>query len=82
MEKGKAGSGGRRWAVRTLVVVTTLAILVVSVDGQDSTVRLIAVLLAAASGAGSLVLAKKRGNLLGWYAIALGVAVLRIVMVS
>jgi hypothetical protein len=64
--------------VAVLVVVATLALLTVGVATPTRPlVALTAGGVAVVSGALSLVVARKRGNLLGWYAMTLGVMGLR-----
>jgi hypothetical protein len=64
--------------VAALVVVATLALLTVgAATPTRPSVALIAGGVAAVSGGMSLVVARKRGNLLGWYAMTLGVMGLR-----
>ncbi|MBF4582085.1 hypothetical protein ITJ54_05320 [Curtobacterium sp. VKM Ac-2865] len=64
--------------VAVLVVVATLALLTVGVATPTRPpVALIAGGVAVVTGGLSLVGARKRGNLLGWYAMTLGVMGLR-----
>ena len=64
--------------VAVLVVVATLALLTVGVATPTRpSVALIAGGVAVVTGGLSLVGARKRGNLLGWYAMTLGVMGLR-----
>lgn len=64
--------------VAVLVVVATLALLTVGVATPTRPpVALIAGGIAAVTGGLSLVGARKRGNLLSWYAMTLGVMGLR-----
>lgn len=61
-----------------LVVIATIALLTAGVTTPARPpVALIAGGVAVVSGALSLVVARRRGNLVGWYAMALGVMVLR-----
>ncbi|MCY1693282.1 hypothetical protein [Curtobacterium sp. SL109] len=64
--------------VAVLVVVATLALLTVGVATPTRpSVALIAGGVAVVTGGLSLVGARKRGNLLGWYVMMLGVMGLR-----
>lgn len=64
--------------VAVLVVVATLALLTVGVATPTRpSVALVAGGVAAVSGGLSLVGARKRNNLVGWYAMTLGVMGLR-----
>lgn len=80
------GSGGRgrirQSVVVLLAVVATLGCCVFGVTGQTPTIRGVAGVVTVAAVAGSLVLARKRGNLVGWYVAASGVAVLRVLFGS
>ena len=75
----QAESGAMRTViVAALVVVATLALLTVgAATPTRPSVALIAGGVAAVGGVLSLVGARKRGNLLGWYAMTLGVLGLR-----
>ena len=68
----------RRAAVGLLVVMATLGCCVFGVTDQTATVRAVAAVATAVVMAGSLALARKRGNLLGWYVVAVGTTLLRV----
>ncbi len=68
----------RRSITVLLVVVATVALFTVGVAGQDPVIRWIALAVAGAAATPSLVLAKKRGDLAGWYVLTTGVMVLRL----
>lgn len=68
----------RQGLVAFLVVVATVALFTVGVAGQDPVIRWIALAVAGATATPSLVLARKRGNLAGWYVLTTGVMVLRL----
>lgn len=82
------GSGGRgrirQCVVGLLAVVATLGCCVFGVTGQTPTIRGVAgvVTVAAVVGSLALALARKRGNLVGWYVAASGVALLRVLFGS
>ncbi|WIB26257.1 hypothetical protein [Curtobacterium sp. MCSS17_015] len=61
-----------------LAVITTLALLVAGVEDQSLPVRGVASVTAAGAGGVSIVLARSRGNLVGWYLIAVGVVIIRV----
>jgi hypothetical protein len=61
-----------------LAVITTLALLVVGVEDQSLPVRGLASVAAVGAGVVSVVLARSRGNLVGWYLIAVGVVIIRV----
>jgi hypothetical protein len=68
----------RTCLLAVLVVITTIALLTAGVTTPARPpVALIAGSVAVVSGALSLVVARKRGNLVGWYAMTLGVMILR-----
>ena len=69
----------RRFSVGLLVVMATLSCWIFGVAHQDGTIRAVAAVVALAAMAGSLALARKRGNVLGWYVITVAVALLRVV---
>ncbi|GAA1492836.1 hypothetical protein [Curtobacterium herbarum] len=77
-----AGSGGhgriRQSVVGLLTVVATLGCCVVGVMSEGLTIRGVAAVVTVAAMAGSLALARGRGNLVGWYVAAAGVALLRV----
>lgn len=50
--------------------------------GQTPTIRGVAGVVTVAAVVGSLALARKRGNLVGWYVAASGVALLRVLFGS
>ncbi|MFJ3385010.1 MULTISPECIES: hypothetical protein [unclassified Curtobacterium] len=58
--------------------MATLALFLVGVADQTGPIRVVGAVIAAVTGTLSLVFAKKRGNLVGWYAITAGVMVLRL----
>jgi hypothetical protein len=60
------------------VVITTLSVMTIGVDGQTWPVRIAALAIAIPAGAGSIALAQKRSNVMGWYVISVGVAVFRL----
>jgi hypothetical protein len=60
------------------VVVATLGCCVVGVTNQGPTIRGIAAVVTVAAMAVSLALARKRGNLMGWYVVAIGTTLLRV----
>ncbi|WP_146236716.1 MULTISPECIES: hypothetical protein [unclassified Curtobacterium] len=68
---------GRRAALGLLVVLATLGCCVIGVTGQSLVIRGIAAGATLVVMGCSLVLARKRGNLVGWYVIAVGTTVLR-----
>jgi hypothetical protein len=72
----------RRFSVGLLVVVATLSCWIVGVTHQDGAIRAVAAVVALAAMAGSLALARNRGNILGWYVITVAVALLRVVTES
>ncbi|WP_144760548.1 hypothetical protein [Curtobacterium sp. 9128] len=72
------GTPRRRRFTALLVVLATLACCVVGVDHQSPAIRLLAAAVALAAMAGSLALATRRGNMVGWYVIAIGVTLLRV----
>ncbi|MBF4607989.1 hypothetical protein [Curtobacterium sp. VKM Ac-1393] len=63
----------------TVVVVATLGLFVVGVDGQAPLTRLIAAGIAVLAGALSLRLTRNRSGLSGWYAITVAVVLFRLV---
>lgn len=78
-DAGSLGRGRIRQAVVSLLaVVATLGCCVVGVTGQGLTIRGVAAVVTVAAMAGSLAFARRRGNLLGWYVAAAGVALLRV----
>ena len=74
------GSGGRGRIRQS--VVATLGCCVFGVTGQTPTIRGVAGVVTMAAVVGSLALARKRGNLVGWYVAASGVALLRVLFGS
>lgn len=62
----------------TLVVIATLGLMVVGVDGQAPLIRLVATGVAVLAGAASLRLTRKRSGLSGWYAITVAVVLFRL----
>jgi hypothetical protein len=68
---------GRRAALGLLVVLATLGCCVVGVTGQGPVIRGIAAGATVVVMGCSLMLARKRGNLVGWYVMAVGTTVLR-----
>ena len=68
----------RRVALGLLVVMATLGCCIVGVANQKPTIRAIAAVATVVLMAGSLALARKRGNLIGWYVVAIGTTVLRV----
>ena len=70
----------RRIVVTALAVVTTLAALVAGAATTMPALQVTALGVAMGAGTVSLVLAQKRGGLLGWYAITAAVLVYRLTM--
>jgi hypothetical protein len=64
--------------VGLLVVMATLGCCVVGVTNQSPTIRAVAAVATVVVMAGSLALARKRGNVLGWYVVAVGTTLLRV----
>ncbi len=63
----------------TLIVIATLGLFVVGVNGQAPSIRLVAAGIAVLSGAASLWFTRKRSGLWGWYAITVAVVLFRLV---
>ncbi|ROP63236.1 hypothetical protein EDF24_0259 [Curtobacterium sp. PhB130] len=60
------------------MAIATVAMFAIGVSGQAPSVRWVALAIAASAAALSLVLAKKKSNLVGWYVITVGVLALRL----
>ena len=68
----------RRALTAALVVVATVGLLVAGHGGAPVGVRLVAACGGLVAGAISLVTARRKGDLLGWYAIAIALLLLRL----
>ncbi|MBT1675388.1 hypothetical protein [Curtobacterium aurantiacum] len=62
----------------SLILIATLGVFVVGVDGQVPLIRLVAAGIAVLAGAASLWLTRKRSGLSSWYAITIAVVLLRL----
>jgi len=61
-----------------LAVVATVALMVAGQDGAVALARVTAVVVAVAAGTTSLVTARRKGDLVGWYVIAVALLVVRL----
>jgi hypothetical protein len=77
----RADSPVRPWrhvVVGVLVVLGTVGIWVAAVDGQLAVLRVTAAVVGAGAAIGAVLLARRRRDLVGWFVLAAGVALFRV----
>lgn len=76
--RSRAGSRSRGALTVALAVIATVALMVAGQDGAIASARVTAAVVAVAAGSASLVTARRKGDLGGWYIIAVALLVVRL----